>query len=173
MKHCPVADKPCQGFTLIELMIVVAIIGILSAFAIPMYKDYLVRARVVEGVQLAAPLKTAVMEYWLDNGGFIDAPTCGGATETCTHAYGVSKPTGVYSIDALIGWGGTLIITYNQLLDPNLSPGHTLVMRAKPAAGSLRWVCFSQGSPTEKEGVSIAGIATPSLPSRYAPQECR
>ena len=57
-----------QGFTLIELMIVVAIIGILAAVAIPAYQDYTVRAQVTEGLSLASGAKTAVSEYWASNG---------------------------------------------------------------------------------------------------------
>lgn len=57
-----------QGFTLIELMIVVAIIGILAAVAIPAYQDYTIRAQVTEGLSLASGAKTAVAEYWSSNG---------------------------------------------------------------------------------------------------------
>ena len=60
-----------KGFTLIELMIVVAIIGILAAIAIPAYQDYTVRAQVSEGMNLAAAAKAAVAEYYLNRG---DAP---------------------------------------------------------------------------------------------------
>ena len=57
-----------QGFTLIELMIVVAIIGILAAFAIPAYQNYLIRAQVSEGLTLSAGAKSAVSEYYMDYG---------------------------------------------------------------------------------------------------------
>ena len=59
-----------QGFTLIELMIVVAIIGILAAIAIPAYQDYTIRAQVSEGLNLAAGAKAAVTEYYQDQGVF-------------------------------------------------------------------------------------------------------
>jgi type IV pilus assembly protein PilA len=59
-----------QGFTLIELMIVVAIIGILAAIAIPAYQDYTIRAQVTEGMNLAAAAKVAATEYWQDRGVF-------------------------------------------------------------------------------------------------------
>ncbi len=60
--------KVQQGFTLIELMIVVAIIGILAAIAIPAYQDYTIRAQITEGLNLAAGAKAAVSEYYMDRG---------------------------------------------------------------------------------------------------------
>ena len=60
--------KKQQGFTLIELMIVVAIIGILAAIAIPAYQDYTIRAQVSEGLNLAAGAKSAITEYFQDRG---------------------------------------------------------------------------------------------------------
>jgi type IV pilus assembly protein PilA len=61
-------QKELQGFTLIELMIVVAIIGVLAAIAIPAYQDYTIRAQVSEGLSLAGGAKTAVSEYFMDRG---------------------------------------------------------------------------------------------------------
>ena len=63
-----VARRAAQGFTLIELMIVVAIIGILAAIAIPAYQDYTIRSKVSEGVVGASPAKTAVSEYYVSQG---------------------------------------------------------------------------------------------------------
>ncbi len=60
--------KSQQGFTLIELMIVVAIIGILAAVAIPAYQDYTIRAQISEGLSLASAAKAAVVEYYMENG---------------------------------------------------------------------------------------------------------
>jgi type IV pilus assembly protein PilA len=70
-----------QGFTLIELMIVVAIIGILAAVAIPSYQDYTARAQVTEGMSLTSQFKTPLAEYFADNGSFPpDIATLGGGT---------------------------------------------------------------------------------------------
>src|SRR5210317_1747821 len=62
--------KKQQGFTLIELMIVVAIIGILAAIAIPAYQDYTIRAQVSEGLNLSSGAKAAVTEYYMDRGSY-------------------------------------------------------------------------------------------------------
>jgi len=61
-------NKMQKGFTLIELMIVVAIIGILAAIAIPAYQDYTIRAKITEGLNLADSAKTAVAESWQSGG---------------------------------------------------------------------------------------------------------
>ena len=66
--------KKQQGFTLIELMIVVAIIGILAAIAIPAYQDYTIRAQVSEGLSLSSGAKAAVAEFFQDSGPFLGIP---------------------------------------------------------------------------------------------------
>src|SRR4030066_415725 len=99
-----------QGFTLIELMIVVAIIGILAAVAIPSYQDYTKRAHVSEGLQLAGGVKTGVGGFYGANGTWPSNNTSAGASLTITG----NAVTSVVSAD------GVITITYNEKVTDGL-----------------------------------------------------
>ncbi len=106
--------KMQQGFTLIELMIVIAIIGILAAIAIPAYQNYTIRSQVTEGLSLADGWKTSISEYFAQNGSF---PTCSTTVATgkagCISVSGVSagKYVSAVSVTATAP-GGQIKITY-------------------------------------------------------------
>src|ERR1700681_2004660 len=83
LKHLGASMKSLQkGFTLIELMIVIAIIGILAAIAIPAYQNYTIRAQVTEGLSLADPFKTAVSEFYQNQGTFPLGVSANGSATT-------------------------------------------------------------------------------------------
>ena len=146
-----------QGFTLIELMIVIAILGILLAIAIPAYSDYSIRARVSEGVNLAAGAKTAATEYRLSNSRWPTANSNAGlaAAASISSKY-VASVTVVSNVI-------TVITSADTGLGSAVSTNFTFtgtVPAAKP--GAVDWSCNGKNGGT-------AG----SIPSKYMPSSCR
>lgn len=133
-----------KGFTLIELMIVVAIVGILAAVAIPAYQDYTVRARVTEGLNLASSAKLAVAEVHQSTGTF---PADGAAA-----GYpGISGTDNVASI--AVGANGVITVTYTAA-----AQGVVLTLTPnEEATGEITWTC------------AVANAAN----NRYVPANCR
>jgi len=137
--------KKQQGFTLIELMIVVAIIGILAAIAIPAYQDYTIRAQVSEGLNLAGGAKAAISEVVMDSGDFpTDNLTAGLSAATDIRGKYVSQ----VEVDA----NGVINVTmagpdaHSILFD---APG-ILLLSPTTNTGSVQWACSSDGSIADK-----------------------
>ena len=120
-----------QGFTLIELMIVVAIIGILAAVAIPAYSDYTIRAKVTEGIGMAAAAKTAVSEYRLSKAGFPSTNASAGISGTISSPF-VSSLT--------VGAGGVITVTFSPTASSEIS-GETLIFTPDFTNSTVQWTC--------------------------------
>ena len=123
--------KKQQGFTLIELMIVVAIIGILAAIAIPAYQDYTIRAQVSEGLNLTGACKAAVTEVYQDSGGF---PT----NNADAGLEAAASITGKYTTQVAVGALGVCQATYGGDANTNIA-GAVLTMTPTDNAGSVSW----------------------------------
>lgn len=126
-----------KGFTLIELMIVVAIIGILAAIAIPMYLDYTVRAQVSEGLNLSGSAKTAVTEYFQDRGHMPVDNTVAGLAAS-------NEIQGKYVDDINVAQG-VISVRFGNDANPQIS-GETITLTANTSTpGSVPWICASGG----------------------------
>ncbi len=130
-----------QGFTLIELMIVVAIIGILAAIAIPAYQDYTIRAQVSEGLNLSAACKAAVTEYFQDQGAW----PADNATAGLEAAANIS---GKYSTQVLVN-AGACEVTYGNEANAKIG-GAVLTMSPTENAGSVEWDCAGDATLVDK-----------------------
>ena len=164
-----------KGFTLIEIMIVIAIIGILASVALPAYQDYVVRARVSEGLALGTTAKTTVMDV-VSNGNVATTANnykadyaWSGATNNIS-VIDVAPATGAITITTTPAAGGGKL-----LLVPFTGPVASPVALPAPDAaspivnGNVQWKCLSKGAAT------FAGVAVPSdaLDRKYAPSECK
>jgi len=167
-----------KGFTLIELMVVVAIIGVLSAIAIPTYNDYTIRAKVSEAFVIVQPYKTRFIEYFHTHGRFptkAKNSTIGmgkdgdcGSVQDCD--YGVIDPSQYVSG---IWIGGRVILDVDQDLvilfaeDSSLGDvsGQRIIFRAVNNGGSISWVCSDHHSD--------AGLGNAGPVQKYLPKSCQ
>jgi type IV pilus assembly protein PilA len=154
-----------KGFTLIELMIVVAIIGILAAIAIPAYQDYTVRAQVTEGLNLAADLKAGVAEYFANTGSW---PASNGAI-------GISQTKSGKYVSAVNISNGTIQIDYGVQANASaLESGSTDRLDLRPTVspnGDVIWNCGRRAEEGASTPASDSNGTT--VRDKYLPQTCR
>jgi type IV pilus assembly protein PilA len=159
-----------KGFTLIELMIVIAIIGILAAIAIPAYQNYTIRAQVTEGLSLAAGWKTAISEYYAQNGAF---PGCSSTAIAglagCVSVTGATS--GKYVSSVTVAAGGQIVINYTgPQVNGKLSG---LILDLSPGLDSnndVIWVCGKAPIPALLTTAPPADATT--VLASYLPTSC-
>ncbi|ENV9278845.1 pilin [Neisseria gonorrhoeae] len=157
-----------KGFTLIELMIVIAIVGILAAVALPAYQDYTARAQVSEAILLAEGQKSAVTEYYLNNGKWP-------ANNTSAGVASASEIKGKYVQKVEVA-KGVVTATMNSSGVNKEIQGKKLSLWAKRQDGSVKWFC---GRPVQRnaddpnDAVKDDADANGKISTKHLPSTCR
>jgi type IV pilus assembly protein PilA len=165
-----------KGFTLIELMIVVAIIGILAAIAIPAYQDYTVRAKITEGLSVASSAKVAIAD------GFQSNDMAGvAASAAALNAVGAFTATKYVTAMTAAPLTGIITVTYDGVHIPQVAGANTLTLTpyinkallVAGAQGAVDWGCSGSGQLTIAAHGDAVTPAPGNMQAKYVPTECK
>ncbi|HEZ6814727.1 TPA: pilin [Neisseria meningitidis] len=157
-----------KGFTLIELMIVIAIVGILAAVALPAYQDYTARAQVSEAILLAEGQKSAVTEYYLNHGTWPKNNTSAGVASSSTIK-------GKYVKEVTVANGVITATMLSSGVNKEIQ-GKKLSLWAKRQNGSVKWFCgqpVTRNASADADAVAATGTGTDKIDTKHLPSTCR
>ncbi|HEZ1355578.1 TPA: pilin [Neisseria meningitidis] len=157
-----------KGFTLIELMIVIAIVGILAAVALPAYQDYTARAQVSEAILLAEGQKSAVTEYYLNHGEWPGNNTSAGVASSSTIK-------GKYVKEVTVANGVITATMLSSGVNKEIQ-GKKLSLWAKRQAGSVKWFCGQPVTRTDAKADAVKADTAANgkqIDTKHLPSTCR
>ncbi|HFB5995395.1 TPA: pilin [Neisseria gonorrhoeae] len=155
-----------KGFTLIELMIVIAIVGILAAVALPAYQDYTARAQVSEAILLAEGQKSAVTEYYLNNGEWPENNASAGVASS-------DKIKGKYVKEVKVENGVVTATMASSNVNKEIQ-GKKLSLWAKREDGSVKWFCGQPVTRANADADTVADAANANgINTKHLPSTCR